>query len=87
MKASQLEIVAPDGPVFDEEAVQLSVVGTEGSLSILCGHMPFVTSVKAGEVRVYMPDGIIRNGTCGGGFLTVSAEKTRLLVGTFTWKE
>ena len=87
MKAFQLEIVAPDGPVFNEEAVQLSVTGTEGSLSILCGHMPFVTSVKAGDVRVYMPDGVIRTGACGGGFLTVSAEKTRLLVSTFAWEK
>ena len=87
MKAYRLEIVSPDGPVFDGEAVQLSVRGAEGSLSILCGHMPFVTSIASGDVRVYLPDGIIRKGSSSGGFLSVSAEKTRLLVSTFTWED
>lgn len=85
MKVYQLEIVAPDGPVYDGQATQLSLRGIEGSLSILAGHIPFVTSVVAGDVRVYLPDGTIRKGTCNGGFLSVSAEKTRLLVSTFTW--
>ena len=86
MKSYKLEIVAPDGPIYDDDAVQLSVRGMEGSLSVLAGHMPLVTSVLEGEVRVYMPDGTIKSGTTTGGFLSVSAQKVRLLVGAFNWE-
>ena len=85
MKSFHLEIAAPDGMRFSGEAEQLSVRSIDGELSILAGHVPYVTALAKGECRVYA-DGELRRAEASGGFLTVTAEAVRLLSADFTWK-
>lgn len=86
MAAFHLEIVSPEGKLFDGEAHMLSVRGIEGDLAILAGHIPFVTALAPGEVRVYeTADADPRCGKCSGGCLTVAPGRTRLLAADFTW--
>ena len=56
-------------------------------LAVLAGHIPFITSVCPGECKIELEDGTDRIGITDGGLLTVSAEKTTLLSGSFRWKE
>ena len=85
MKSFHLEIAAPDGMRFSGEAEQLSVRSIDGELSILAGHVPYVTALAKGECRVYA-DGELRRAEASGGFLTVTAEAVPLLSADFTWK-
>ncbi|MBP5210023.1 MAG: F0F1 ATP synthase subunit epsilon [Clostridia bacterium] len=87
MNTFPLRIAAPDGMICDEPAVQLSVRGVEGSLSVLAGHVPFATVVVPCECRVYRPDGTVLSGVCGDGFLSVTKEGTQLLVTSFVWEK
>lgn len=87
MKQFQLQICTPAGTFFDGEAGQLSVRGVSGSLSVLAGHAPFATVIQPPECRVYLPDGSVREGVCGDGFLTTDGTLTRLFLSTFSWKD
>lgn len=85
MNTFMLTIATPDGNLLHESVSALFVRGAAGDLAILAGHIPFVTTVKPGVCRVEMPDTTERTGHCDGGILTVSAEGTTLLSGTFQW--
>lgn len=85
MNTFHLVIASPDGNFFDGEAVSLSLRGTEGDLAVMAGHIPLITSVRAGECRLLLPDGTEKSGRADGGLLTVTPEKTVLLSGSFHW--
>ena len=83
MNTFLLNVATPDGNRFDGQAVALSVRGIEGELMVMAGHIPFVTTVKAGGCTIDLPDSERINATLDGGILTVGAEKVTLLSGSF----
>jgi F0F1-type ATP synthase epsilon subunit len=85
MNTFHLVISTPDGNLFDEDAEVLSLRGAEGDLAIMAGHIPFITSVKPGTCSVTLADGSKKEGHTEGGLLTVSADTTILLSGSFHW--
>ena len=87
MNTFRLTIATPDGSRFQDEVIGLFVRGAEGDLAILAGHMPFITSVQAGQCRLHLPDDTERSATLDGGLLTVSDKTVTLLSGSFRWDE
>ena len=87
MNTFTLTIASPDGNQFQGEVIGLFVRGAEGDLAILAGHMPFITSVQAGQCRLHLPDDEERSATLDGGLLTVSDKMVTLLSGSFSWDE
>ncbi|MBQ9415077.1 MAG: hypothetical protein IJU16_08145 [Clostridia bacterium] len=87
MNTFHLIVSSPDGNLFDGDAYRLILRGAEGDLAVMAGHIPFITSVQPGECRLELPDETTRVGQTDGGLLTVSADVTTLLSGSFTWTE
>lgn len=87
MKTYLLTVSTPDGHLFRDDVVFLSLRGVEGDLAIMAGHTPFVTSVHPCEVRIELPDESWKNGFTDGGLLTVAPEGVTLLSGHFSWKD
>lgn len=87
MNTFLLTIATPDGNLLREAVTAIFLRGAEGDLAVLAGHIPFVTTVQPGECRVEFEDGSEKIGYADGGLLSVSAEKTILLSGTFRWKD
>lgn len=85
MNTFHLVISTPDGNLFDGDAAVLSLRGSEGDLAVMAGHIPFITSVKPGKCCVTLEDGNTKEGYSEGGLLTVSAESTIFLSGSFHW--
>ena len=52
MKELHLSIVSPEKSVFDGEVKIVTLPGTVGSFSILPGHAPIVSSLKAGTLVI-----------------------------------
>ena len=86
MNTFKLIISSPDGNIFEDEIVKVSMRGSEGDFAILAGHIPFITSVKAGECRVEMSDGEEKTGESDGGILSVASDAVTFLSGSFRWK-
>ena len=87
MKTYKLTVSTPDGHIFDDEVVSLSLRGADGDLAVMAGHIPFATVVKPGECHIEMSSGEVRHADVEGGVLTVGAEGTILLSGSFIWRE
>ncbi len=86
MKTYLLKITSPNGDVFSDNVLSLSVRGTEGDLAIMAGHVPFISYVKPCEVKIILEEGEEKKGSIDGGVLVVSPEKTILLSGSFDFQ-
>ena len=54
MKELHLSIVSPEKSIFDGDVKIVTLPGTIGSFSILPGHAPIVSSLKAGTLRHFV---------------------------------
>ena len=57
MKQFKLIVSTPQGNMLEKDIVMLSVRGIEGSLAVMANHIPFITTTKEGEVKIYCEDG------------------------------
>ena len=86
MKPFHLQIVTPDGLLFDGEAESLLVRTGDGDVEILCGHTDLFASVGIGRARV-IENGKTRTAFCSGGFLSVEAGAVKLCAITFEFAD
>lgn len=85
MNKFKLEISSPDGTVFSDEILKITLRGANGDLAIMAGHIPFITSVKKGQCRVLIDENNEKTAKLDGGMLTVAKDKVTLLSGSFSW--
>ncbi len=52
MAVLQVEFVAANGKIWEGEARQVSARGVEGSFGVLPGHLPMLTVLTEGELRI-----------------------------------
>ena len=81
-----LQIVTPDGSLFDGEAEALRVCTTQGYVSIRRGHADYLAALTVGAVTVTQ-DGVQSEAACGGGFLSVEKGEVRLVATTFEYAD
>ena len=86
MSSFRLQIVTPDGSVFDGEAEALRLRTTEGYVSIRANHADYIAALEVGMVSVTQ-NGETKNAACGGGFLSVSKGEVKLVATTFEYAE
>ena len=67
----RLEIITPDKELYKGEAKLVSVPGVDGSMGFLDNHAPLITVLKAGDVKVTMPDGKVELFPVKGGVVEV----------------
>jgi F-type H+-transporting ATPase subunit epsilon len=79
MKTFNLVVSTPNGNIFEGGVSKISLMGCEGSLSVMAGHIPFVTPTKAGQIKITNENGEETVLTVTEGLLTVSKDKTVLL--------
>ena len=86
MKTFHIEIVTPDGLLYDGEAESLLVRTQDGDIEILAGHTDFLAALATGRARLTV-DGVKRFAACNGGFVSVSGGKVRLCAVTFEFAD
>ncbi len=88
MKSFPLKIVTLDGEFFNGQVVQVSLRSIDGDVSILAGHIPYITAIGMGECRIYFEQASEpRRAACMGGILSVSNDCVRIAATTFEWAE
>jgi F-type H+-transporting ATPase subunit epsilon len=75
-----VELVTPDGPVFQGEAHMLVVPGQAGEIGVLARHAPLVATLKAGSTRLHVGGGEIVEFATGPGFFKVELDRALALV-------
>jgi len=87
MNTFRLQIVTPDGLIYDEQAERVMFRSMRGDVAILAGHCNYCTGIGMGEAKVVMPDGTVRRAACIGGMLTVMEGDCRLVATTWEWSD
>jgi F-type H+-transporting ATPase subunit epsilon len=78
MTTLHLEIVTPEARTFSGEAQMVVVPGVEGELGILPDHMPLMTQINPGELRVITGEGE-QFLAVGSGFLEVLPDRVSVM--------
>jgi len=78
--AFDVEVVTPDGPVFQGEAHMLIVPGAAGEIGVLARHAPLVATLKAGSTRIHLSPNEIVEFATGPGFFKVELDRALALV-------
>lgn len=86
MRQFSLQIVTPDGTVFDGKAESLLIRTTEGDMEFLAGHVDYTAALGTGRARITV-DGVKQFASCSGGFMTVIGGQVRLAPVTFEFAE
>lgn len=75
----RLEVVSPDGPVFDGDVAMVVVPAERGEMGILPQHAPLVARLSVGEMRVKTLDGTWLSLAVAEGFVKVQFDKVIVL--------
>ncbi len=77
--ALSVDIVAPDRLLWKGEASFVSAPTVEGSIGLLPGHVPTLSVLGAGTVKVLEPDGEERYVDISGGFLSLDHDMVTIV--------
>jgi F-type H+-transporting ATPase subunit epsilon len=78
-----LNVVTPDGPVWEGRAVSVVIPGLDGYFGVWHGHMPLIAGLDIGTVMIKTPgDRNIIYIATGGGFVEVNRESVSILAET-----
>ena len=76
----QVEILTPDGEVFNDEVEMISTRTTVGSIGVLANHQPLLARVEPTELRLYTSESDVTSYAQGEGYLQIVGERALLLV-------
>src|SRR3954452_9585747 len=75
-----VEVLTPEGKVFDDEVEMVSTRTSVGSIGILANHAPLMAMLEPTELRLYKSDSDIVRFAQGEGYLQVVDNTALLLV-------
>jgi F-type H+-transporting ATPase subunit epsilon len=79
-KTLNLNIARVDGSLFTGEVVSVTVPGSEGEMTLLPGHTPLVSALRAGTIAVRKVDGETEEFSVTSGTLEVSKNSVTILL-------
>jgi len=80
MELLKLEIVTPNGVIFDGEVKQVNLPGSEGEFGVLAGHAALVSLLDTGVIVIDKEDGTEVAVAINSGYVKVEEEKTTCIV-------
>ena len=75
-----VEVLTPEGEVFNDEVEMLSTKTSVGSIGILANHQPLLAMLDPTELRLYKSESDVVRYAQGEGFLQVYGNHVLLLV-------
>jgi F-type H+-transporting ATPase subunit epsilon len=76
----EVEVLTPEGEVFNGEVSQVSTRTAGGEIGILANHAPLLAALRPAELRLYEGGAEPRRYAQAHGWLQVFGNRTRLLV-------
>ena len=81
-----LEIITPDRKFFTEEVEELVINTPQGQVGILKNHMPMVTAISIGNIRIKQ-DGNWKDAVVSEGFMEITGDKAIAFCDTAEWPD
>jgi F-type H+-transporting ATPase subunit epsilon len=76
----RVEVLTPEGEVFNDEVEMVSTRTTVGSIGVLANHQPLLGMLEPTELRLYKSDSDVERFAQGEGYIQVSGEEVLVLV-------
>ena len=76
----QVEVLTPEGQVFEGEVEMVSTRTTVGSVGVLAHHAPLLAMLDPAELRLYQSESDIVSFVQGEGYIQVGDNRALLLV-------
>ena len=76
----KVEILTPEGEVFNDEVEMVSTKTSVGSIGLLANHQPMLAMLDPTELRLYKSESDVIRYAQGEGFLQISGEHALVLV-------
>jgi F-type H+-transporting ATPase subunit epsilon len=76
----QVEVLTPEGEVFNDEVEMVSTKTTVGSIGLLANHQPILAMLDPTELRLYKSESDVVRFAQGEGFLQVAGTHALVLV-------
>jgi F-type H+-transporting ATPase subunit epsilon len=76
----EVEVLTPEGEVFEGEVRQVSTRTAVGEIGILANHAPLLAALRPAELRLHLSDSETRRYAQAHGWLQVFGNRARLLV-------
>ena len=86
MRKFHLEIVTPDGSVWDGDAEAILVRTSSGDVEIMANHADYFASLGIGRAKL-TADGKATEASLAGGFISVISGEVKLVATTFEFAE
>ena len=80
MKSFHLIISGVGETYFDGEAASATLPGSDGELTVLAYHEPFMTALRTGSITVKLPDGEVKTFKTENGILEFSGNRAVVLL-------
>ena len=75
-----VEVLTPEGEIFNDEVEMLSTRTTVGSIGVLANHQPLLTMLDPTELRLHRSETEVLRFAQGEGFLQMSGTHALVLV-------
>ena len=76
----QVEILSPEGEVFNDEVEMLSTRTGVGSIGVLANHQPLLALLEPTELRLHRSDSDVLSFAQGEGYLQIQGTHALVLV-------
>ena len=76
----QVEVLTPEGEVFNDEVEMVSTKTAVGSIGLLANHQPLLAMLDPTELRLYKSESDVVRYAQGEGFLQVAGTHALVLV-------
>lgn len=80
MDTFKLEVITPNGVIFEDEAVEVTLPGEEGEFGVLPHHAALTTLLKAGVIDIVTKEKKTESIVVNWGVVQVSETKVTVLV-------
>jgi F-type H+-transporting ATPase subunit epsilon len=77
----RVEVLSPEGLVFDDEVEMVSTRTTTGVIGVLARHAPLLGALEPSELRLYRSEDDIVRYAASEGYIQVGDNHAMLLVG------
>ena len=75
-----VEVLTPEGKVFEDEVEMVSTRTSVGSIGILANHQPLLAMLNPTELRLYKSESEVIRFAQGEGFLQMTGDRALVLV-------
>ena len=76
----KVEVLTPEGEVFNDEVEMVSTKTSVGSIGLLANHQPLLAMLDPTELRLYKSESDVVRFAQGEGFLQIAGEHALVLV-------